>query len=210
MKGSEGRCESTATPMASLRKKLLTSLAAVCAAAGLPNAVVEANAAELLRSAQASAAQLTHCPSTAEDLASGAALRLLEHHPEALADAEPWGGYLRRSVRNAFWDELRRHDCSRLAPFGDLDDEGEPGTVPESLAAIEAEGPGTAIVEEFRELLSAPDREVLDLLVEGHSDRRIAEHTRRSRHEVRSSVGRIRCTAERCFGAEGESVPRLS
>ncbi len=194
--------------MVSLRRKLITSLAAVCAAAGVPSAVVEANAAELLRSAQASAEQLTSCPATADDLASGAALRLLELHPEALVDAESWGGYLRRSVRNAFCDERRRHDRSRLATPGEVDGESEPGTVPESVATIEAEGPATAMVEEFRERLSTPDREVFDLLVEGHSDRRIAEHTRRSRHEVRSSVGRIRSTAEHCFGTEGELVSR--
>jgi len=193
--------------MVSLRNKLITSLAAVCAAAGLPSAVVEANAAELLRSAQASARQLTSCSATAEDLASGAALRLLEKHPEALGEAKSWGGYLRRSVHNAYCDQLRRHDNSRVATLGNLDDESQPGMVPESIAAIDAEGPGMAMVEEFRELLDEPDREVLDLLIEGHSDRGIAEHTRRSRHDVRSSVGRIRSTAERCFGAEGEALP---
>jgi len=187
--------------MTSLRNKMLTSLAAVCAAAGLAGTTVEANAAELLCSARASAVQLTPCLATAEDLASRATLRLLERHPEALGEAEAWGGYLRRSVHNAFYDERRRQSRSRVAAHGQLDDRDDEDALDELAPSCAAVGPELAVVEEFRERLSARDREVLDLLMEGHSDRSIAELERRTRHDVRSSVERIRRAAEHHFGA---------
>lgn len=189
---------------------MLTSLAAVCAAAGLAGTTVEANAAELLCSARASAVQLTPCLATAEDLASQATLRLLERHPEALGEAEAWGGYLRRSVHNAFYDEQRRQGRSRIAALAGLDERAEEDALLELAPVCEAEGPELAVVEEFRERLSAPDREVLDLLVEGHSDRAIAELERCTRHDVRSSVERIRRTAERHFGVVAGEVTARS
>lgn len=181
--------------MATLKTTLLTSLAALCAAAGSPQ--VSADYAEvLLRTAQSAANQLSPCPASADDVVGATALRILRSHGDVLErEGAQRAGYIKKSVRNALRDELRRR--RRMQPLADL----EPGAeaLLERSGGAE-EGVGAAVVAEFRDSLPPADREVLALLEEGCVDRGIAERLNRTRHDVRGSVERIRRSAEQYFG----------
>jgi len=185
--------------MASLTLKLLSSLAAAIAAGSPAAALPEAQALELLSTARTVAERLTDCPATADDLVGETARKIVERRP-GLVGAEGWRGYVRQAVRNAYRDELRRGGRRRITSLEDDGDQGDPL----DRIAVETGSAGAfaeeLAVEEFRESFDALEREVLELLVEGLSDRAIAEQLGQTRHAVRKSVERIRREAERVFG----------
>ena len=183
--------------MASPVGKLLSSLAAVCAAAGSASAVTETSAAGLLRVAQASADRISSCPATADDLVGEATLRFLERRPDVF-DAEGRDRYVRRSIRNAYRDELRRRKRIR---FLDGVDEDEPaGELASALAPVIDDGREEVAIEDFRDRLDPEEREVLDLFEKGVRERGAAALLGRTRHDVRASLQRLRRAAERTFG----------
>lgn len=182
--------------MASLFK-LISSLAAACVAAGPATAAPEARAADLLQTAQVTAERLTSCPATADDLVGDATLRILQRHPEAFRETEGWHGYVRQSIRNAFRDELRRGRWARRTSdlLGD-DSLGFEDSLPSLAPEDESE---ELVVEEFRAGLAPAERDVLDQLMLGHCERQIAGALDRTRHDVRTSLQRIRHAAEVTF-----------
>lgn len=190
--------------MASRTARILSSLAALCAAAGLPSALPESGATELLQTAQATADRIADSPAAADDLVGDVTLRILERHPEAFDDPDGWRGYVRQCVRNAYRDELRRRGRLWHVTDLDADEDGEHETDLSFAALAVGDDLDAVAVGEFRDRLAPPEREVLDLLERGYRDRFIAESLQRTRHDVRTSQLRIRRAAERVFG---DAVP---
>jgi RNA polymerase sigma factor (sigma-70 family) len=182
--------------MASPVTKLLSSLAAVCAAAGPASAVPEASAAELLRVAQRTADRISTCPATADDLVGEATLRLLERRPDVF-QGEGRDRYVRQTIRNAYRDELRRK--RRLRRLDGTDEDEPAGGLAATLAPVSDEGPDEVLVADFRDRLDARDRDVLELVERGLRERDVAAELGRTRHDVRASLQRLRRAAERTF-----------
>ena len=182
--------------MSTFTNRFLTSLAAVCAATGGASAVeTEQGAAALLRTATEAASRMTSCPASADDLVGEAALRILLRDRKAARN----GSYVRRCLRNALIDDQRKRGRMRFLE--------EPEEDPETLAGtVESDLESATELDEFRAGLAPGERQVLDLLEEGHRDRAIAEETGRTRHDVRQSVARIREAAERYFGPEDQAA----
>ena len=181
--------------MSLLSRRLLAGVAAVCATAAASYAVPDATARDFLREAESLAGRLTRCPSTADDLVGQTALKLLSRHEEVLRDTTAAGrsGYIHRCVENAHRDDLRRQ--SRLRPISELGDDGQQAFENRWTEDVASE----LEVEEFRSLLATDDREVLELVEQGHKERQIAERTDRTRHSVRCSMDRIRRAASTYF-----------
>lgn len=176
----------------SLKTKNLLSTLAVLAAATAP--APAQSATELLEVAQRTAATVSPCRATAGDLAGEVALRLWSRHRDVL-ERGGFRSYVDASVRNAWRDHVRKR---RVPVFSDLPSDGT-GAGPEPSLPAPDEQLATAVVDEFKDALSASDREVLEHLESGQTDREIAAAMSRTRHWVRGAVQRIRRQAERYF-----------
>ena len=179
--------------MSSNTKSLLSTLAVLAATAG------DALAVEFLDTANRSAAPLSRCEATAGDLVGNVALRLWSRHRDVLEGGN-FRPYVEASIRNAWRDEIAR---SRRTPvLSDLqcsESASEP-VFPAPITPATDDVAAVAVVNEFRNLLSPSDLEVLAHLESGRTDREIARLTNRTRHQIRVSVARIRRQACTYFG----------
>jgi len=181
--------------MKSISKRLLATLAAMCATAVATHAVPEARAQEFLEEATTVANRLCRCPATADDLVGETARKLLARHTDVLvgaSDAER-RAYVRRCVENTLRDELRK--SSRRRPLADLDEIEPPFHAQVAPPDVAAE----LEIEEFLTYLTPEDREVLELMEEGVKERGIAARIDQTRHSVRRSMERIRHAANSYF-----------
>ena len=179
--------------MGNLKRSVLPTLA-VLAASATGHAAVEARAGEFLESANRTAARLTSCPASADDVVSQVALRLWSRHSNILLEGSSHRAYVDTSLRNARRDQLRRR---RMISFSELDESNAPQlAVAPATTATPMESAG---LHEFRARLGADDQEILSFLEAGHAEREIARRTGKSRHQVRTCLMRIRRRATDYF-----------
>lgn len=123
-----------------------------------------------------------------EDALAAVLLRIWERRPELLErDENELRRYLDAAVRNEACDRARARRGSQL------DEEAHPPSIePDDLEGIDAADLQAAIASRVPPL----DRRILDhLVLDGASERMIAEREEISRHRVREGLGRIRETA---------------
>lgn len=173
--------------------KLLSSALGLLALAGPARADLAAG--EVLRLANAAATRVTSCPATADDLGAEATLRFLAATGGVPADRPAREAYLRRLVVNLRRDWLRKE--GRVQALDGIDSSPAEGLDRRSGLEDPVEA---AEVAEFVAHLKPEEREVLESMKEGLTEREIAREVGSTRHSVRTIVQRIRSRASEFFG----------
>lgn len=178
-----------------LRNKVLSGFACLWAVGGVATASGEEAAGEFLRVAATAAARVASCAADADDLASEAALRFLKAKDRDDGYLHLSRRYIKRCVDSAQRDGFRKQGRLQVVP--ELEDVDEVARAA-MLTGKDDPSQGLAL-EEFVRSLPTEEREILELMTQGSSEREICAVRSESRHRIRQRIAHIRTKAAQAF-----------
>jgi RNA polymerase sigma-70 factor (ECF subfamily) len=131
----------------------------------------------------------------AEDATQTIFFRAMQSLPTCRDDAA-FPGWLYAIARNVVTDTYRSHR-SRSEPWDDALDPEDPGASPEEVAVQRDDARTLAVARE--RCLSAPERELFDLLLTDMNDKQIAQALGRTHGAVRTAHWRLLAKLRECL-----------
>jgi RNA polymerase sigma-70 factor (ECF subfamily) len=131
----------------------------------------------------------------AEDATQTIFFRAMQSLPTCRDDAA-FPGWLFAIARNVVTDTYRSHR-SRSEPWDDALDPEDPGASPEEVAVQRDDARTLAVARE--RCLSAPERELFDLLLTDMNDKQIAQALGRTHGAVRTAHWRLLAKLRECL-----------
>jgi RNA polymerase sigma-70 factor, ECF subfamily len=131
----------------------------------------------------------------AEDATQTIFFRAMQSLPTCRDDAA-FPGWLFAIARNVVTDTYRSHR-SRSEPWDDALDPEDPGASPEEVAVQRDDAQTLAVARE--RCLSAPERELFDLLLTDMNDKQIAQALGRTHGAVRTAHWRLLAKLRECL-----------